>query len=103
MGIERAGPLEAARNALELSLQELWLDYVTLGGDLAAPEVYRFLAGRCSVGDGDYDRLALALNERFMLRKEPGPVPYAEDLVPECQALAGRPDERPPGGPASAH
>lgn len=80
MSMHDGGPLEAARLLLGLSLERLWLDYATLGGNLTAEDVGRFLTGRAAVAPGDYDRLAVALNERFMDRNEDHPVRYAEDL-----------------------
>ena len=73
--------LEAARVMLDLSVTDLWLLYVGLGGSLPRAQLVAFLsgAGEPELDDHDHDMLAHALNEGFTARGEGHPLPYAGD------------------------
>ena len=75
----QATSLLAALTMLEISLSELWMSYLGLGGDLPVSEIEDFLEGRVALTEGDYDRLVQVANEEFMDRGEGHPVPYADD------------------------
>jgi hypothetical protein len=70
----------AAMAMLDLRLEELWTDYVELGGNLSQTALTSFMGGHSDLSRGDYDRLAHAINERFMDRDEDHPLPYSDDI-----------------------
>ena len=57
------GDLDHARRQLDLSLYDLWVRYVGVGGTHDAAGIRSYLAGRDSFSDGDHDQLVLSLNE----------------------------------------
>ena len=71
--------MEDLRQRLGLSVPELWLGYVALGGSLTVDGVEGYLAGTAEIGHQDYDILAVALNEALIDAGLNGTVPYAED------------------------
>ena len=72
-------PLEQARRDLELSIDDLWTRYFSLGGMSTLLEVEAVLFGAL-VGTGhDRELLAVALNERFAELGGDHPIPYADD------------------------
>ena len=75
-------PLEAARGMLGLSVLQLWVDYVGLGGSLRPAAVRAALSGRLPLSDHDHDVLVQALNEIFSDRGENHPLAYADELPP---------------------
>jgi hypothetical protein len=81
MAASRALAVEAAREMLDLSLLDLWVDYFGLGGTLLPEEIERFLLGGERIGDRDHDMLVQALNEHFLERGENHPLAYADELV----------------------
>lgn len=64
---------------LGLTLAELWLDYVGLGGSLPHSEIRAFMGGRRSISDYNHDLLAQALNEHFLESGSDHPLPYADE------------------------
>ncbi len=72
--------LEAARTQAGMSLQELWIAYVALGGSARLDTVRAYLGGQ-AVPFVDYDVLAQAINERFLEQGESYPVPYRDELL----------------------
>jgi hypothetical protein len=71
--------LETARALAGMSLDELWLAYMALGGN-ASPDLMRaYLQGTHTEPVG-YDILAHALNEEFVDQGSNHPVPYADEL-----------------------
>ena len=56
---------EAARTRAGMSLEELWLDCLTLGGEAGQLEVEAYLYGLVPLGRSQEDVLAHALNERL--------------------------------------
>ena len=80
MATSRAVAVEAARQMLDMSLLDLWLDYVGLGGSLLPGEIHTFLVGGGRIGDHDHDVLVQALNEQFLERGDDHPLAYADEL-----------------------
>ena len=68
---------------LNLSLNELWIDYFGLSGSLAPTGILAFLTGERPLGDLDHDLLVQALNERFSERGGDHPLHYADELPGE--------------------
>lgn len=64
-GRAAAALLEAAVHVSGISVGELWLDYVALGGNHTAAEVCAMVEGRRPLNRAAHDRLALAVNERM--------------------------------------
>lgn len=80
MNSTRAIPVEAARSMLDVSLDQLWIDYFALGGTLSRARIQAFLTGERPLRDHDHDLLVQALNERFIDRGEDHPLGYADEL-----------------------
>jgi hypothetical protein len=57
--------LAAARAMAGITEEELWFDYLGLGGELKPWELRRVLDGSAPLAAIDHDLLAIALNERF--------------------------------------
>ena len=76
----RAQALETARLALGLSVAQLWLDYVGLGGNRPPGALKGFLDGHSALSDHDHDMVTQALNERFADRAANHPLAYADEL-----------------------
>lgn len=70
--------LEAARLRLGLTLHQLWLGYLAVGGDGSLVDVRGWLADAPVAPAGDHDLLAQALNEGFLDQGLNHPVPYTE-------------------------
>jgi hypothetical protein len=81
MGGSRAIAVEAARNLLGLSLDQLWVDYFTLGGSLSPNQIKAFLSGEHPLVDHDHDLLVHALNEHFIDQGKNHPLGYADELA----------------------
>ncbi len=64
-GRAAAAILGAALSVSGLTLTQLWLDYVALGGNAGEAEVSSMVTGAGPIGQPDHDRIALALNERL--------------------------------------
>ena len=71
--------IEAGRRRLQLSVPELWLEYVAIGGNATWPEVRSFLDGAGGLPDTDHDMLAQALNDRFTDLGMNHPIPYSDE------------------------
>jgi hypothetical protein len=70
--------IEECRKRAGLSLSDLWLGYLALGGNLAAADLGRILSGNLPVAQGDYDRLAAALNDHYMSLGGARALPYSD-------------------------
>lgn len=100
---DRHRPMEAARVRAELSVQELWLRYIALGGGSDAFDVDGYLQGLVSLDTLQQDVLAEAVNEGLAERYRTARVPLStpaddegtEALLVEVadQLLARRPPE----------
>jgi hypothetical protein len=73
-----ASPLELAREHLGLSLGDLWLRCLGLGGLFSLFELTASLAGRRPLTAPEFDVVAQALNERFMDDGGDHPLAYAD-------------------------
>lgn len=72
-------PLEEARQALEMSVSDLWWRYFALGGMGSELEVEAILFGALVPSSSQRDHLAVALNERFTELGRDHPIPYSDD------------------------
>ncbi len=70
--------LEEARRRAAIPIEDLWLRYFSLGGRASPLELEAFLRGALHPEAAEYNMIAHALNEHYMLRGENHPVPYAE-------------------------
>jgi hypothetical protein len=70
-------PLRAARQFLELTIMELWIDYFALGGIQDAKTLAAYLNGDGETSPGDHDAIVQALNEVFIDRGLNHPLDYA--------------------------
>lgn len=64
-GRAAAAILEAALSVSGLTLSQLWLDYVALGGSVSEAELGAMLAGTKRINRSEHDRIAVALNEKL--------------------------------------
>lgn len=64
-GRAAAAILEAALTVSRVSLPQLWLDFVALGGTATCGELGQMIGGTKPLSRIDHDRIALALNERM--------------------------------------
>jgi hypothetical protein len=71
--------LDNARQMAGISVTDLWLRYVTIGGTATREEVGRMLRGEREFGAPQYDVFVHALNERFVELDMDHPIPYAKD------------------------
>ncbi len=60
-----AAILEAALSVSGLTVSQLWLDYVALGGSATRAELAAMVAGAGPIDRLDHDRIVSALNERL--------------------------------------
>ncbi|MFL6064386.1 MAG: hypothetical protein ACJ72G_06910 [Friedmanniella sp.] len=80
---------DAARHDAGWTVQQLWLQYMALGGTLAVFDLEAYLAGLMPLPAAEQDVLACALNERLADLNEPVRLPYLTALTewPGEQAL----------------
>ena len=69
---------EIARQQLDFTVMDLWVDYFALGGLADAPTLETYLRGDTTVTDIDHNLIAHALNEAFTARHQDSPVPYRD-------------------------
>jgi hypothetical protein len=86
MPISDAAPMRAAMGMLDIPVEQLWIDYIGLGGELSLRAIIEFIDGHSALQDHDYDVLAQALNELFMDQEEDHPFPYTEEVDPPPDA-----------------
>ena len=67
---------EAARRSVHWTLEQLWIDYVALGGTVVIFDLDAYLCGLMPMPPGQQDVLACALNERLKDLYEAALVPY---------------------------
>ncbi|HUE58406.1 MAG TPA: hypothetical protein VMO88_02370 [Acidimicrobiales bacterium] len=82
MDRSRASDLEAARDALGLTVSQLWIAYFGLGGNLLPAAISAALSGDLDLRDHDHDLLVQALNDRFSDLDQDHPIAYADELPP---------------------
>lgn len=71
--------LEAARDMLGLTVPELWLAYLGLGGNLFSAAINAALSGDQELRNHAYDLLVQALNDHFIDLDHGHPVAYADE------------------------
>jgi hypothetical protein len=80
---------EAARHSADLTIDELRISYLALGGALLTFDLKGYLGGLTPMPPGQQDVLACALNERLIDRSDATRVPYLTVLPDRCEeALA---------------
>jgi len=75
----RPAAISAARQELAMTVQEVWLAYITVGGDGTLALLRRWVAGNAAIPDRDYDFIAQGLNDHFVERGQNHPVAYSAD------------------------
>ncbi|HEV7831434.1 MAG TPA: hypothetical protein VGP04_21885 [Pseudonocardiaceae bacterium] len=75
-----AGALRAGLNRSGMSHSQLWINYLTLGGELSEKELDAALRGNLVLGRFQYNMIAQALNDHFIDGGEGHPIPYFEQL-----------------------
>lgn len=76
----RADALDGARRQLGLTVGQLWLECMRLGGNLSPDGLNTYLDGGPELTDYEHDVIAHALNERFSDRDGGRPLAYADQL-----------------------
>ncbi|GAA5152835.1 hypothetical protein GCM10023321_22100 [Pseudonocardia eucalypti] len=64
----------------DLTYEQLWIDYIAVGGELARNQLEETLRTGAPISRLEHDRLAVVLNEHFRSHGLGERVPYAEDL-----------------------
>ena len=72
--------LEDGRTQAGFQIEELWTQYLALGGNEPIDRLRAFLDGTSIPPRRDYDLLAHCLNERLRDLGTDNPVPYGDDL-----------------------
>ena len=72
--------LEDGRRRAGFQVEELWTQYLALGGTEPVDRLAAFLDGSRVPSRQDYDLLAHCLNERLRDLGADNPVPYGDDL-----------------------
>lgn len=78
---ETVDALEQARQAVGLSMSDLWFRYFGLGGMSGPVEVDAILHGALIAEPRNRDLLAVALNERYAELDGDHPIPYTDDDI----------------------
>jgi hypothetical protein len=76
---------ETARRSADWSIEQLWIDYVAIGGTLLVFDLDAYLAGLMPLPPGQQDVLACALNERLTDLHHPTRLPYLTVLPDRCE------------------
>jgi hypothetical protein len=74
----RGRGLDPFRRELILTREELWVDYVGLGGVAGIDALTGYLAGATELGRLEHNTIAHALNERYVDLGRNHPVPYID-------------------------
>lgn len=72
--------LEEVRRRLAIDLEQLWLDYVSLGGTASQRSIEAYLRGERDFERGEHDALAHAINESAVERGLNHTAPYDDQL-----------------------
>jgi hypothetical protein len=67
---------EAARCSADWTIEQLWIDYLAIGGTLLVFDIDAYLAGLMPLPPAQQDVLACALNERLTDLHHPTRLPY---------------------------
>nr|WP_294693691.1 hypothetical protein [uncultured Friedmanniella sp.] len=86
---------EVARRSADWTIEQLWINYLALGGTLVIFDLDAHLAGLIPMPAGQQDVLACALNERLADLKQTVRVPYLTALPdwpcgPDAATLLGQ-------------
>ncbi len=73
--------LDQARRDAELSIADLWLRYLSIGGNSEPIELDAYLNGALELMTHEYNLIAHAINEHHVEQGGNHPVPYAGDTV----------------------
>jgi hypothetical protein len=76
---------EAARRSAGWTVQQLWVDYLALGGTLLVVDLEHYLGGGLPLLPGQQDVLACALNERLTDLSDATRLPYLTVLSDRCR------------------
>jgi hypothetical protein len=76
--LSRGGMISRARQELAMTVPEVWLAYIGVGGDATLALLRTWVAGKSAIPDRDYDFIVQGLNDRFVDRGQNHPVPYSE-------------------------
>lgn len=68
--------LDAARRELGLTIYDLWIAYIGIGGRHDAFALRAYLNGITTTTDVDHDHIVHALNEAFIDLGDDHPLPY---------------------------
>jgi hypothetical protein len=77
----RTATLRAAQEHLGLTLIQVWIAYISVGGDAPLRVVRGWLVGLSEPSDREHDFMAQSLNDYFVERGLDHPVPYAEAMA----------------------
>jgi hypothetical protein len=78
--------IEAARRRAELSVQQLWLEYMSFSGLAGLVEVEAYLYGLMPLDSYQEDKLAHAVNERLDDLYRAARVPYSTPPAAELKS-----------------
>lgn len=73
----RGATICAASQELAMTVQELWLAYVGVGGNATLAALRTWMAGTADIPDRDYDYVVQGLNDRFIDRGQDHRVAYS--------------------------
>jgi hypothetical protein len=79
-GAARASQLQRAQRFLDVSMADLWLDYVSMGGNADVDLLQEMMDGAVEMSRIDHDRVGVVLNERFANEGLGQPVSYWGDV-----------------------
>jgi hypothetical protein len=83
--VSRHRLFEAARRSAGWTVQQLWVDYLALGGTLLVVDLDAYLTGLTPFPPAQQDVLACALNERLTDLSDATRVPYLTVLPDRCE------------------
>lgn len=78
----RSQQIDRSRVQAQLSVQELWLHYISLSGVADLLEIDAYLHGLFTLGDYQEDKLCFAVNEELDQLHEAARLPYSSALPP---------------------
>ena len=78
----RSQQIDWSRVQAQLSVQELWLHYISLSGVADLLEIDAYLHGLFTLGDYQEDKLCFAVNEELDQLHEAARLPYSSALSP---------------------
>ncbi len=87
----RTAAIATARRELTMTVTELWLAYISVGGNQPLPALQGWLAGATEIPDRDYDFLVQALNDGFADRGENHPMAYSDQPLQSGHHDVGTP------------